>query len=364
MRPTNGDQPHGSDRQLDEATTPAGPDVRHAVPAQHPQASDTAEPTLKAKPKPQRRSWLSRTSHANRPYYFKRSNATQWLLAVFLLAMIGAFLLYPSRAPIYRPPPLSMQILLLNATAVSEVTYNVSPASPNAFAMTLQFHFSRARSSTTSPRPAAEMRMSLPTGVIPESCHHANGDEMAPPPPGQCAYTSNKYQGGSLVLVANAKEDLPSPGRYWTDILNLRLKSQGPWNTNGLTVEAQLPVLKVYTTLNGVSTPTPLPLNDNPITYVSYRVPDAISYDWSGGPPPNSVSNSDGAEWDEPLQSLSVPIAVGGTNSSSASLDSLRTLAAGTLLGVAGGALVGAIQEFTHRKSEALPLQPTPSQPG
>jgi hypothetical protein len=208
------------------------------------------------------------------------------------------------------------------------------------------------------------MQMSLPAGVIPESCHRSYGDAVATPPPGQCAYTSNKYHGGFLVLIANAKEDLSGPGRYWYVILNLRLKGQEPWNTNGLTVEAQLPVLKVFTTPGIGAIANPLSLTDNPTTSVSYRVPDAISYDWSGGPPPNSVSTSAVAEWDEPLQSLSVPIAVGGTNSSSASLDSLRTFAAGTLLGVAGGALVGAIQEFTHRKTEAPPLQPTPSQPG
>ena len=97
-----------------------------------------------------------------------------------------------------------------------------------------------------------------------------------------------------------------------------------------------------------------------------YRVPDALSYDWTGGPEPSFVSGARLAlggstlgyvEWFEPLKFLSAPIAVSGIDSSTGGLDSLRTLIAGTLLGVAGGALVGAIQEFTHRKEDALLAQ-------
>jgi hypothetical protein len=358
MRPTDGNQPHESGRQLDEATTPAGPDVRQVRPAHQLQRSEMAEPTPQAEPKPRRRSLLSRTIGACRPYIFKRSNVTQWLLAVFLLTIIGAFLLYPRRAPVYRPPPLNIEVTLLHGTAVSQVTMDVSSASPNAVAMTLQLDFSRARSGTTSAWPAATMNMPLPAGVIPESCHSDYNGMAVPSHPGQCSYLSNNYNGGlGLSLVAQTKQARPSPTDYWTATFKLRLRGQGPWNANGLTIEAQLPVLRVATTPNRVSPATPLPLNNNPPTHILYWVPDAISYDWSGGLPPNEVSISPAfARWDETLQSLAVPIAVGGTDSSSASLDSLRTFAAGTLLGIAGGAFVGAIQEFPKRKKET----PTP----
>jgi hypothetical protein len=362
MRPTDGNQPDGSGRQLDEATPPAGPDVRQVRPAQQPQRSEMAEPTPKAEPKPRRRSLLSRTIGAYRPYFFKRGNVTQWLLAVFLLTMIGAFLLYPRRAPVYRPPPLNITVMLLHGAAVRLVTMDVSPASSNAFTLTLQLSFFGVGSGTTSARPAAKMNISLPAGVIPEPCH---GDPGGTAPSGQCSYLSSKYNGGTFSLVAQARQAQPSPTDYWTATFKLKVRGQGPWNANGLTIEAQLPVLTVLTTPNTVATPTPLPLNDNPRTHIAYWVPDAISYDWSGGLPPNEVSISPAlVRWDETLQSLAVPIAAGGTNSSSASLDSLRTLAAGTLLGIAGGALVGAIQEFPKRKKETPPPRPTASPPG
>jgi hypothetical protein len=56
--------------------------------------------------------------------------------------------------------------------------------------------------------------------------------------------------------------------------------------------------------------------------------------------------------WLEPLSALSVPALATGTSESEVNLDNLRTFLAGALVGIGGGALVGAIQELTHQRDQ------------
>jgi len=83
------------------------------------------------------------------------------------------------------------------------------------------------------------------------------------------------------------------------------------------------------------------------------NIPSASSYDWSSLPG-GDFSKAPHAVWSEtvvpggPLGGVAVARVATGVNSTAQANDSISTLAAGVLLGIAGGALVAALQEGLH----------------
>jgi hypothetical protein len=136
----------------------------------------------------------------------------------------------------------------------------------------------------------------------------------------------------------------------WDAVVQLTLKGRAvAWTANSLTAEAQLPILHV-SSLQGVRPHLQhLPVKGNPEVTVLYKLPDAPSYDWAGGPAPNAVFAATGAEWIQPLSAMTTPIAVSGTNNAASKSDSFRTFVAGILLGVAGAALIASLGKATLR---------------
>jgi hypothetical protein len=85
--------------------------------------------------------------------------------------------------------------------------------------------------------------------------------------------------------------------------------------------------------------------NISPELLVAYHIPATASYDWSGTPA--AALPGAFAGWTEPLTGIDTPAKIAvGINESRQSSDSHLTFLAGALIGVAGGALVGAIQEL------------------
>jgi hypothetical protein len=93
---------------------------------------------------------------------------------------------------------------------------------------------------------------------------------------------------------------------------------------------------------------------------VHYKVPDASSYDWTTGPRPVN-EDGDWVTWFLQLQPTgamfeSTATSAGAINQSAQQRDQRLTFLAGALVGVAGGALVGSLQEFLdarRQKTEA-----------
>lgn len=133
------------------------------------------------------------------------------------------------------------------------------------------------------------------------------------------------------------------------------------WDANGLDVEAELPEVEVDYT-------NPRQPQNNPEVGISYTLPPG--YDWTTPEPyysPESyiLGDPSGATealiWRETANDLENPVPISGTDNSTASGDSFRTFISGALLGIAGGALVGAIQEATHTKRRAKKPEPIPA---
>jgi hypothetical protein len=103
---------------------------------------------------------------------------------------------------------------------------------------------------------------------------------------------------------------------------------------NGVTASAAIPAI-VY---KGPGTPT---------AYVEYRIPSASSYDWSAFP--TQFANGAFASWAEVVTDGDVTgRAAVGINHANQSKDDNKTFLAGALLGLAGGALLSAVQEALH----------------
>ena len=89
-----------------------------------------------------------------------------------------------------------------------------------------------------------------------------------------------------------------------------------------------------------------------PILYTEYNVTSADSYDWSTFQP--QVTNANEVLWDEPVTSGVVQgIVAGGINHANEAKDNTKTFIAGALIGLAGGALLSAFQEWLHRNDDA-----------
>jgi hypothetical protein len=84
-----------------------------------------------------------------------------------------------------------------------------------------------------------------------------------------------------------------------------------------------------------------------PILVVSYQLRSASSYDWSASP--TGAVSSTTAGWQQDLASGDTPgrTAVGVNHSARTDHD-IKIFIAGALLGVAGGAVIGAVQETMH----------------
>ena len=78
-------------------------------------------------------------------------------------------------------------------------------------------------------------------------------------------------------------------------------------------------------------------------------------YEWVGGPRPKSVQ-ADYVSWGESIDAASSPVSVSANNPAGLRRDSVMTFLAGAFVGIAGGGLIGAVQEAMHAKGLGAPV--------
>jgi hypothetical protein len=124
---------------------------------------------------------------------------------------------------------------------------------------------------------------------------------------------------------------LPFNGAYAAEAFFVKAKSLGV-SDNGENALVAIPEF-FYT---GVGSPEFL---------AGYDIPSAGSYDWSALPPAAFKGSAVG--WTEPIIYYDTPAKIAvGINQSRQSSDNHLAFLAGALLGVAGGAIIGAVQEL------------------
>jgi hypothetical protein len=132
----------------------------------------------------------------------------------------------------------------------------------------------------------------------------------------------------------------PKPPELLRGGIDLKVHARGfAFVQNGEELEGQVPAV------------TGVP--DSTFLNVTYSFDQASSFDWVGGPQPQAIG-SDSVQWDETPTATLQALPISAANRAAQLSDSNRTFFSGLLFGIAGGALVGFLQELLHVHPQVL----------
>lgn len=244
------------------------------------------------------------------------------LLVTAIIAGIAAFVCFPKDGPV--APSNGLQLVNIN-TPFAPYTVLVSLTDDHSRNGIIVF----AQVTSTTPQSArAVLGINLPDTTW-------GGVNKCGPSPARCI----AFNGGKIVSLGFGKstEFSPAGQAYYKEEVREFIPGVGystAWNSEY--VSAVLPNVQVYLTHAGNF------IHEDVPTTISVWIPDASRYTWTSGAAP--VVAGSYAAWE-----FASPPGIAQVNNgiSLPAQDSATKLifVAGALLGIAGGALVGAIQE-------------------
>jgi hypothetical protein len=254
---------------------------------------------------------------------------TRWLrsLTPLILAGLGAalliagWLLYPSVSQ--SPAPAYSELVLTSAVPVNYISYEVYQSHPNTAVMRISVVLPPHQSAG-----AATLEVEPPIGTMFVDC-----------PPPACHILREGGETSSswiehLVFTRIGSAPLNASAHF-----RVKASSFGV-AANGVTATASIPDV-TYSSPAG---------RTEAALIAGYNIPSASSYDWSAFP--TFRVDHFAAYWQEPMPQgeTSARAAVGINHAAQSDLDT-RSLLAGTLIGIAGGAIIAAVQEALHARS-------------
>jgi hypothetical protein len=287
------------------------------------------------------------------------------LFAVFVVLLALSVWLYPRRGVVNRPAPFALTMIsargpfggfdLLPLTVVADQGYShtskvdvvVAPAGQDLYSVHVSWTYSPALCAAgvntfqaesigcgpVSPplvKAGSQVKLSLPVGATITRCSCQRGT------PGllteQDRTIQPDFQLPDAGVLTNTVSAMPVTASWSVQIHDTAFA----WAANGLNAEASLPVV-TFQNVGNVGYGN---------VHVTYRIPNGSAYDWNDGPDPDKLS------WSEPVSAASSAVEVAGIDNGASSADTRDVLIVGILLGAAGGALIGAIQEFAHAESD------------
>ena len=171
------------------------------------------------------------------------------------------------------------------------------------------------------------LSMEIPPGTVFQSC-----------PPDSCRYDPNEKEYTWLQPLDFKYEDRDSNSGEAIAKFSVQTPSLG-YAVNYTNAAAAIPRV-VFSAPQAVTT----------TFYTLYNVTSASNYDWSGFQP--QLANGSEVLWDEPVATAAEGTVALGANQANESRENYETLFAGALIGLAGGALVAAVQEWLHRDDD------------
>jgi hypothetical protein len=283
-----GQQPGGMPPTVPRAI--AVPEPR-AAPERHPTASD--------------RSWWNKYR-------------TAIVLAVISLALFLITVgLYPSTTQL--PVPLSSTLALQATQPVASITYEVDQISSSVAEMKITILLPVGAPIPPASTPVVGLVVSPPIGTSFTTC-----------PAPACKSESDGISSWKVLL---GFRPFTSPnGTSGIAFADFFVRAHGFGGTyNDVNASVVAPAV-IY---HGSGTPTLL---------TQYNIPDAAKYDWSVFP--LEFASLTFATWSEPVANGQIPARVAdGTNFANQGKDNYHTFLAGVILGLAGGALLTALQE-------------------
>jgi hypothetical protein len=295
--------------------------------------ADTGILTSPSEPQPPRPP-LSSTTADSAPHDYTRSRYLSKkilrpaiLTAIGAALLLGAIRLYSSPGELSTP---SFATIQLNSTfPIGAILYDVSQTSRSIAKITISVQLPAGVLQPPAKAQPAELWLEVPPGIDFEKC-------LA----GSCNFDQN---------------DKEYSWQWWLDFSKV-----DPDNKSGVAFATFF--VKAHNfgyAFNDVNASAAIPRVDSlgqgsgtPILYTEYyNVTSAGSYDWSSFQP--QLTNATEILWDEPVTSGATPgIVAVGINHANEAKDNNKTFFAGALLGLAGGALLAAVQEALHANDE------------
>jgi hypothetical protein len=237
-----------------------------------------------------------------------------------LALLLISFLLYP-RTTELPSPAFSRLAVAAPGIRVAIVGYHVTQVSPGVAEVEVTVELPTGTPAPPAGVPSPMLALVPSVGTSFRGCH----------PP---ACTVQSYG--------------TTKASFWRKPLNFRTVNSTGTATADFFVKAH----SFGVTANGVNASAAIPEVryaglGQPVLVVTYQLRSASSYDWSASP--TGTISSTAAGWQQDLTSGDTPgrTAV-GVNHSAQTGDDIKIFIAGALLGVAGGAVIGAVQETMH----------------
>jgi hypothetical protein len=272
-----------------------------------PDATEAPEPDAAADRHPTR---------PGRPWWKKYQTA-------IVLAVIGLILflvtvgLYPSTTQL--PVPLSSTLALVAQRPVASITYEVDQVSSSVAEMKITIFLPVGASFPPASTPIVGLVVSPPIGTSFTTC-----------PAPACKSESNGVSSWKVLLgFRPSTSPNGTSGIAFADFYVRAQSFGGTYNDVNASVVAPAVIY------HGTGTPTLL---------TQYNIPDAAKYDWSVFP--LDFAGPTFATWSEPVTSGQISARVAdGTDFANQGKDNYHTFLAGVILGLAGGAVLAALQE-------------------
>lgn len=245
------------------------------------------------------------------------------LAALGLVLLLIAVVLYPSQAQ--QPAPAYPFLRVIAGFPVQVIEYRPVQLTPATAEIKVKLALPLGTQAPPPGAPKAQVVVAPPFGVRFISCQA--GCQRARRGPGEVWIRSLDFR------------PAPEGGQASTEFL-VRARHLGV-TVNGVTAAAALPDV----TYQGPGTPR---------LVSSFVIPSGSSYDWSSVP--EAAASRAGVVFQQAIIAGQAPgrDAVGISHTAQAAQND-RTFVAGVLLGLAGGALLGAVQEALHAAGRSPP---------
>lgn len=249
---------------------------------------------------------------------------------VGVVLLISAVLVIPREPPIYLPSGFTMQVIAEQPVTVTWVFLDNYAA-----------HRYRLRVVVNTKTPKSDHESATVLLLLPSASRVLPCDKVI-----TCTGLADVTAPDSCLPAVGCLRLAMGPsqsGSDWQGQVSIDIDAQRlGWDANGVAAEAQLPEVTVFDGNNSAP--------GNGSVFVQYGVPMAQGYDWNGGLRPDGATGTD-VSWTELATEAVHPAPVTATNPDTVQRDSFLVFLSGALLGIAGGALIGGLQEALNASS-------------
>ncbi|HEV2374488.1 MAG TPA: hypothetical protein VGS19_20295 [Streptosporangiaceae bacterium] len=246
--------------------------------------------------------------------FWQKKILTPVVLAVLGLALfLFALVLYPSTTELLAPA--SSHVGVTTRFPIENILYDVTQVSSGTAEVQISVGLANPLTLPVASR-TANLAMFLPPGVVFRDCAHP-----------ACKVLGATFYWTKSVAFGSGK----------TATADFFVKSHSFGVTfNGVNASAAIPEIFYHST-------------GTPDLFAAYHFPSASSYDWSSYPA--FFASKSTVVWQEAVTNgETVPRSAVGIDHARLASDDNKTFFAGALLGLAGGAILSAVQEALHAR--------------